>query len=330
MTMGESRWAAISADAIDDRELTLTDFRTLGCIGYHSDRSRGAWPKQQTIADRLGVTREAVNRSIKRLTDKGYIRAVHQHRTDGGQRESRYFVLLDPQEVPQAAVAPPSLDPQPAPPPVIARSHPPVTSKITPPVISEITPIEDEHTIRTHPLTPNGVGRECEKGSEKVEGKAGQDFEALWSLWPAKGRKRSAGMAACLKAFEAALAEHAPAAIVGAARAFLSETDPAYAPGLNKWLATRQFEHFIKNPNSATNGPAPTLAGPTAPTDGRAGACFRALVERFGERKINAWLAGAAWRESELLLESEYARQRVENEFGGILRLFEIEATAAA
>lgn len=328
--MNESRWAAISSDAIDDRSLTLTDLRVLGCIGYHASRDRGAWPKQQTIADRLGVTREAVNRSIRRLTERGYMRAVHQHRTDGGQRESRYFVLLDPQEATQAAVAPASLDPQPAPPPVIARSHPPVISTITPPVISEITPNKEEHLKKNTPPNPQGLGRVSEKDPGISPDQAVEAFDRLWALWPAKGRKRSAGIAQCREAFLAALPGTSPAAILGAARAFLGQSDPAFAPGLNRWLSSRQFEHFINRANSATQTAASTLAGPPAPSDGRAGACYRALVDRYGETKITAWLAGASWRDDELLLESDFARQRVESEFGGILRLFEIEARAGA
>ena len=80
----------------------------------------------------------------------------------------------------------------------------------------------------------------------------------------------------------------------------------------------------------ATLPAAPTLAGPPAPSDGRAGACYRALVDRYGETKITAWLGAATWRDDELLLESDFSRQRVENEFGGILRLFDIEAKAGA
>ncbi len=328
--MSESRWAAISSDAIDDRELSLTDLRVLGCIGYHASRDRGAYPKQQTIADRLGVTREAVNRSVSKLVGKGYIKAVAQFRKTGGKRESRYFVILDPRIDAQALVAEDEAQTLPAPTDVIPRSHRDVTCTVTGDVISEITSNKEEHTNKNTPPTPDGVGGECEKGSENSKGKREEQFAALWETWPAKGRKRSAGLAACHEAFEAAAADTAPAEIVAAARAFLRETDPAYAPGLQKWLALRQFEHFINRPNSATPASGSELAGHPRPTDGRAGACLRALVDRFGEKKINAWLNGAEWRETEVVVATDYERLRVEQEFGGILRLFQFEAKAAA
>lgn len=91
----ESRFAQIPAHAIDDPDLTHVDLRVLGVIAYHSSRDRGAWPKQQTIADRLRITRETANRSIQRLRAKGLVAVEEQYRADGGRRENLYTVLYD-------------------------------------------------------------------------------------------------------------------------------------------------------------------------------------------------------------------------------------------
>lgn len=328
--MSEARWAAIPSDAIDDPELTLTDFRVLGVIGYHSDRQRGAWPKQQTIADRLGCSREAVNRSVNRLKAKGYIKVAAQHRTDGGQRENRYFVLLDPVEGTQRAVPVDSLDPQPAPPPVIARSHPPVIPEITPPVIAAITPNKDEHTNKNTPPTPEGVGGERGKDETFSPEQIGAYFGELWTAWPVRGQKRSAGGKVCLDAFKAACHDTHPARIVKAARAFAATNNPAYTPGLQKWLNDRQFEHFLETENSVTHSAAPAATRPPAPINGRAGACYRAIVERYGAAKAAAWLGDGEWHEADITLPSEFHRARVENEFGGFFRTFNVEIRTTA
>jgi Helix-turn-helix domain len=320
--MGESRWAAMSSDAIDDRELTLTDLRVLGCIGYHSDRRLGAWPKQQTIADRLGVSREAVNRSIKHLTDKGYIKALAQFRKSGGKRESRYFVILDPDLEKLPLAGEDEVETPLAPGDVTARSHRDVTCTVTPPVIAEITSTKEEHTNKNTPPTPDGVGGVNGKGSEFSE----EGFTALWAAWPIRGQQRSAGTRLCREAYAAACKGHTPSELLAAARAFVAVNNASYTPGLQKWLATRQYEHFINRPNSATPSAAPTQAGVLAPTEGREGACYRALVERFGEVKVTAWLRGAEWRDHELVLPFDYARQRVDVDMGGILRVFDFEA----
>src|SRR5690349_2916789 len=92
-----ARFAIVPARAIDDPNLSHIDLRVLGVIGYHLDRhSNEAFPKQATIAARLGVTRETVNRSIARLVKNGYVRVRPTSRQDGGNSTSVYHVILDP------------------------------------------------------------------------------------------------------------------------------------------------------------------------------------------------------------------------------------------
>lgn len=94
-----ARYSIIPSRAIDDANLTHLDLRVLGCIGYHLSRDGNeAYPKQATIAARLGVTREAVNRSVARLRENGYVRVTSTKRSDGGNGVAVYHVILDPSE----------------------------------------------------------------------------------------------------------------------------------------------------------------------------------------------------------------------------------------
>lgn len=94
--MSDARFAIVPADAVTDTDLTATQLRVLLVIGTYLSKDDKAFPKQKTIADRLGIARETVNRAVKVLSDREYIQVHHQKRDDGGQRANQYTVKLDP------------------------------------------------------------------------------------------------------------------------------------------------------------------------------------------------------------------------------------------
>jgi hypothetical protein len=254
----ESRYAQINADAIDDTELTLTDLRVLGVIGYHSGRKKPAWPKQATIASRLKVTRETVNRSIRRLHRKGYIDIAHQFRDDGGQRESYYFPRFDPEievQPVEVTVRGKTLALVPR---VIPASQGESDAAVTPPVTQlDHTPcdeatshLEEQPTRTPHMnITPNPRGNRSKAASSKskptIAAPVKAEFDQLWKLWPAPGRERSKSRDHVLEQFAKA-AGFAPAShIVEAAAVFVRKTDAKFVPGLDRWLRDRKFEHFL-------------------------------------------------------------------------------------
>jgi len=67
------RWAKLSARAVVDRRLQATDVRVLAFIAIHADRKGIGWPSQMLGAVALGLSRETVCRSIKRLRETGYL-----------------------------------------------------------------------------------------------------------------------------------------------------------------------------------------------------------------------------------------------------------------
>lgn len=96
--MSQSRLCIIPSDAVSDKRLTHVQLRVLLAIGSYTGKDRAAFPKQQTVADMLGLARETVNRALAALKRFGYIEIQHQKRADGGQRENLYWVKLDPIE----------------------------------------------------------------------------------------------------------------------------------------------------------------------------------------------------------------------------------------
>lgn len=128
--MGQSRLSIIPSTAVEDNDLTPTQFRILCAIGSYTGKDLTAYPKQQTVADMIGVERETVNRACKVLERKGYIKVQHQRKKDGRMRSNLYTVLLD-------------------------QSDPRITqqsdARITPPSDRRITP-ERYHTKDKHAL----------------------------------------------------------------------------------------------------------------------------------------------------------------------------------
>lgn len=124
--MSQSRYSMIPSDAVCDTRLSHIQLRVLLAIGSFTSKNKAAYPKQRTIAEMLGIARETVNRSIKVLRELGYVSVEHQQRDDGGQRESLYWVNLDPSD---ADVTAPVIDANPCDetitPPVTSCDHTP-------------------------------------------------------------------------------------------------------------------------------------------------------------------------------------------------------------
>lgn len=102
--MGKQRLSIIPAAALTDSALTFTCLRVLGQIGTYTDDNGWCYPRQIQIAEALDIGREAVNRAVKRLSERGYLEVHKRNRKDGGKAANLYRVILD---VP----LPPTIDP---------------------------------------------------------------------------------------------------------------------------------------------------------------------------------------------------------------------------
>lgn len=111
-----ARYSLTPAAAWTDEDLTALDLRILGLLGTYLSADNRAWPSQNTLADRVKCARESANRSLKKLIEKGYVRAQERYRNDGGRTSNLYEVLLQnitPPVIPEIT------------PPVMSRDHTP-------------------------------------------------------------------------------------------------------------------------------------------------------------------------------------------------------------
>jgi helix-turn-helix protein len=89
------RFAITPARAVEDARLGDAASRVLACLGTYADKDGWCWPGTGTLASRLGVTRQAVQRSRRQLAELGYIEVLRQRRKDGGFGSNRYRLLFD-------------------------------------------------------------------------------------------------------------------------------------------------------------------------------------------------------------------------------------------
>src|ERR1044071_7308908 len=73
MTEHSGRFAITPARAVEDHRLGDAAYRVLACLGTYADRDGWCWPSMATLADRLGVTPKAIQRSVRQLGALRYI-----------------------------------------------------------------------------------------------------------------------------------------------------------------------------------------------------------------------------------------------------------------
>jgi hypothetical protein len=187
------RLSILQAVAIDDTRVGAAALRMLVTLGIYANTETGwCWPKQKTLADRLGVTRQAVSKALRDLASFGYLEIHEQHDpVTGSQIGSHYRLVMDFElpvqyrRTPQPDIAgginltlrPPQPD---VADPATLEVAPPATSEIAPPATSDVAAIEEERPRKNDPKErpkrePAGAGDEqrlFDYYREKIQPKA--------------------------------------------------------------------------------------------------------------------------------------------------------------
>lgn len=97
----------IPARALEDRSLTGRDLRALCAVGmYTNSAGKGVWASQTTMADRVGVSRQQMNASLRVLSQRGYIRKYRRTKPDGSSDTCLIDIILDGPPVPEMMTPP--------------------------------------------------------------------------------------------------------------------------------------------------------------------------------------------------------------------------------
>jgi predicted transcriptional regulator len=93
--MSEQRFSAVAHDAVFDRRLSATDIRVLAALGTFTNKAGWCYPKQKTIAERIGVARTTVTAAINNLVACGWVEKQARTGDAGGKISCLYRVKLD-------------------------------------------------------------------------------------------------------------------------------------------------------------------------------------------------------------------------------------------
>lgn len=130
-----SRYVFIPAVAVSDTLMTQSLLQVLCVLGSFGTRGSGwIYPSQTTIARYLGISRQAVGKSIKRLCELGYLQMRPQYDSHGGRRVNEYRLDMNyelPVERDRYALAL-GITPN------VSGTLPPATSEVAPPATSEV------------------------------------------------------------------------------------------------------------------------------------------------------------------------------------------------
>lgn len=95
------RFAILPARAIDDARLAPAAVRVLAALSTYADREGWCYPSRRTVAARLGVNVQAVQRQERALVAAGYLQIERRYHPDGAERVPLRRVLYDVQLPPE-------------------------------------------------------------------------------------------------------------------------------------------------------------------------------------------------------------------------------------
>ncbi len=76
-------YAAIPAQAMQDRHLRVADWRVLAAISFRASAEGIAWPSQDDLSGLTGLSRQKVNATIQRLREFSCIEVTKMRRRKG-------------------------------------------------------------------------------------------------------------------------------------------------------------------------------------------------------------------------------------------------------
>lgn len=265
---------------------TMCPFRKalLFALGERHNCDTGlCMPDQEMLARDAGMSARTVRKYAKILEEEGFI---ERRVTSRGSGLTTHYILnfsvLEAQPVATnrnggADRVRHSLPFGPTGTPVPVPTGTPV-----PPPNGSCVPVDNKDSrIYTKKNTNLLSGKKPDKRASSKSKNAKDDtellkaFDEVWHLWPAKGRERSRSKATVLDQLRRSAASKPIPDLVAAVRAFVAKEDPAYVPGLDRWLRQGRFEHFLPKDLVAQSRQAP------APAPATDGIDWSAMVARY-------------------------------------------------
>lgn len=92
------RFSIVPARVVDDTRIDDRAVVILVLIGTYADHNGWCFPSQTKMADRLGVSRQAIAKQIDKLVDFGYVEKRQRTRENGSNTSCLYRVIYEDRE----------------------------------------------------------------------------------------------------------------------------------------------------------------------------------------------------------------------------------------
>lgn len=185
------------------------------------DEDWSCYPSVKLIAEETGMSERTVREHLDALENMGAMKRDRTRNSDGTLGRYRYFVQRQFQPVAKSAGG------------EIKAKTPAANTA------------NGEKALQPAAKSAGQVNRQIEPSPISLN----EPFEALWSMWPAKGRTRSKAKAKVLEQFKRACDKHEPEQIINASRLWLRTISPEYAPALDRFLRDGRYEHHLPSGN---------------------------------------------------------------------------------
>lgn len=194
-----------------------------------ADEDWSCYPSVSLIAEETGFKERAVRNHLDYLEAVDLVRRTRTRNSDGTLGRYRFFIQRQIVPVAKSAAGQ-----------KIQQKQEPAKSA------GGSTSGKKRHSPAAKSA---GHNRQIEP-KDNIPEKPNEAFAGLWSLWPAKGRQRSAKKALVQAAFEREARKVDPDRILLAAKLWLQQNpDEQFTPALERWLAKGKYEHFLPEGN---------------------------------------------------------------------------------
>lgn len=100
-----SIFAKVPTAAIFDKRVSDAELRALAAVASYANKSNFCFPGIGTIAKRRGLSRQAVQKQIRKVQHRGYLKVSRDYRPTGGCKANIYeIIFLLPQGTPKEAI----------------------------------------------------------------------------------------------------------------------------------------------------------------------------------------------------------------------------------
>jgi len=216
--------------AVTDKRLGAAAFRVLAALGRHGDKNGWCFPSLKTLADDLGVSRQAISKCLQQLAALGYVQIQAQTREDKSRTVNRYRVVLDFDSVdmlprqPDVDTPTPDVDT-----PQLPEVDTPQPSYVDTPQLPEVDALTSH---RNSPIRTTHLVNDVDV-----------QFARFWAAYPKRKKKQEAQAWFARRRPSAQLVDEMIAALE---RAVLSEgwqkEDGRFIPLPVSWLNGRRWE----------------------------------------------------------------------------------------